>query len=505
MHSDALIDFEVLLPDDAPSSADAWVRHGFNVEHHPGVNSLLIQGRVRDVRSKLGVELHDHAMPDGVRYPAHDGEPVALEGTTGTIVGLDRRARMPAPRAFHGVPTHPRFLTVPDLGCHYRFPGNLGAGQKIGIVILGGGLATEDLEVYFRSLDLPHPSVDVVEVAGAVNNPLDPNVIGEVMIEVGSGTPGPPIPDHPDEAARRKWVQPKPPKPDLARVASQFAWTTEALMDVEVAGAVAPEASLHVYVSAGDPLGIARAIRQGVADGMTVISCSFGSLESDYDPAEIEVMSRALEFAAGADVTVVFSSGDKGSTPGEGSDLAVRFPGSSAHVLSVGGTQLTGESEIVWNEDGFGRKAASGGGFSARVERPPWQVAAVNSYAQTGRAVPDVAANAAFHSGAWLWIGEVNTASAGTSAAAPLWAGLIARLQAALGGTLGFLPPLLYSEAVSRSFSDVTQGNNKISSSAEGWDAGKGWDPCSGWGVPDGEALLGALRKRLSAQARTKT
>jgi kumamolisin len=81
-----------------------------------------------------------------------------------------------------------------------------------------------------------------------------------------------------------------------------------------------------------------------------------------------------------------------------------------------------------------------------------------------------------------------NTVIGGTSAVAPLWAGLTALLNQKLGKPLGFVNPALYSlSSSSGAFSDITSGNNN------GFNAGPGWDPCTGLGRPDGAKLLAAL------------
>jgi kumamolisin len=84
----------------------------------------------------------------------------------------------------------------------------------------------------------------------------------------------------------------------------------------------------------------------------------------------------------------------------------------------------------------------------------------------------------------------------GTSAVAPLWAALIARINQSTGKAIGFLNPLIYSQAVEASgFHDITDGNNGDFSAAQGW------DPCTGLGSPDGAQLLAALTGKPAAQA----
>jgi kumamolisin len=75
----------------------------------------------------------------------------------------------------------------------------------------------------------------------------------------------------------------------------------------------------------------------------------------------------------------------------------------------------------------------------------------------------------------------------GTSAVAPLWAGLLVRMNQSLGKNVGYLNPLLYTSNVESTLHDITVGNNGT------YSAGPGWDACTGLGTPDGAALLAAL------------
>lgn len=173
----------------------------------------------------------------------------------------------------------------------------------------------------------------------------------------------------------------------------------------------------------------------------------------------------------------------------------VDFPASSPNVLACGGTRLnasttTISSEVVWNEPGDG---ATGGGISDEFPLPVYQENAgvppsANSNSQVGRGVPDVAADADPATGYTVRVDGQDTVIGGTSAVAPLWAGLIARLNQSLGKPVGFLNPTIYSlTATGGVFRDVTSGNNGA------YQAGPGWDPCSGLGVADGTQLLKAL------------
>jgi kumamolisin len=197
------------------------------------------------------------------------------------------------------------------------------------------------------------------------------------------------------------------------------------------------------------------------------------------------------------------AAGDHGSSDsadGSVTTANVDFPASSPNVLACGGTTLntssgTLSSETVWNsQDGW----ATGGGVSVIFPLPAYQSGAgvpvsVNPGGKSGRGVPDVAGDADSNSGYKVRVDGKNAVIGGTSAVAPLWAGLIAVLTQGKKGSLGFLPPKLYAlAAASQAFRDITTGNNKTGTNT-GYQAGPGWDACTGLGVPNGAKLLAAL------------
>jgi kumamolisin len=169
------------------------------------------------------------------------------------------------------------------------------------------------------------------------------------------------------------------------------------------------------------------------------------------------------------------------------------------------------QHEVVWWESpgrriGNGHSGATGGGVSAIFPRPAWQtvnIKSLNVAAIQGRVVPDVAALA----GPPLYAGVLNGQSfpdGGTSAAAPLWASLVARLSAALppAKRQRFVAPLLYQDAPgggtvgSAGCTDILSGNNASHPKpGKGYQAQKGYDAVTGWGVPRGNPLLAALRQ----------
>jgi kumamolisin len=395
--------------------------------------------------------------------------------------------------------------TVHDLARFYNLPQKLdGSGQKIGILLPGGGFSPADLQTYFGTLKLPEPRCTIVEVGDAKNQPASQEDLRRFLLSIGAGYEGKP------RAAYRaphgaRHAFPPDMQPGSA-LFDQVTWTYEATCDVEIAGGIAPGAELRVYVCANTGEGILQALERAARDGVVAINGSWGwSEHSDLGRQYVDDVNRALKKAAQSGITCCFASGDSGSRPGfqSGDDrLAVYFPASSPYALACGGTQITrasqhaeGVVQAVWNEADFTFDGASGGGFSTLNARPEWQAGPdFAPYPKHGRAVPDVAGDAAGSSGVWLWIAGLNTVSFGTSAASPFWTGLIARLSQALA-TRRFLVPLLYEPDVRRTFSDVVSGSNAKAELGPEYVARSGWDPCTGLGTPDGEALLAALAR----------
>jgi hypothetical protein len=186
----------------------------------------------------------------------------------------------------------------------------------------------------------------------------------------------------------------------------------------------------------------------------TAVSISWGAVEGRWTGQALATLDSLFHDAALLGITVCCSSGDHGSSGGSQDDApAVAFPASSPHVLACGGTtlDLARRAERAWND----AHGASGGGYSAVFPRPSWQRGLPGS---GGRAVPDVAANAV--PGYSVVVDGTASGGGGTSAAAPLVAGLVLRIAERLG-RIGYLTPLLYADkAVADAWRNVTEGDN---------------------------------------------
>ena len=421
--------------------------------------------RVRSPRPGPGGTLTEHRYREGgLRVPAE------LAGVVLAVLGLDDRPQArpyiryqaPPGTAAPPVPTPAgpgatASYTPVQVANFYQFPaGTDGSGQTIAIIELGGGFAASDLNTYFGGLGIPVPSVTAASVDGAVNQPgRDP-----------SGADG------------------------------------EVLLDIEVAGAVAPGARQVVYFAPNTDQGFTDAVLAAIHATPTPagVSISWGQSEDAWTAQARSALDQAIADAAALGVTVCAAAGDGGSSDaGSGTAVHADFPASSPHALGCGGTALHGDpatgtvtSETVWNDPGHG---ATGGGVSDVFAVPSWQSAAgvpPRAGGGTGRGVPDVAGNADPATGYQVLVDGQQTVVGGTSAVAPLWAGLISRLVQATGTPFGLLQPRLYAGVTAGTaapgFRDITSGGNGA------YSAGPGWDACTGLGVPDGTALLTRLR-----------
>jgi len=430
----------------------------------PGSRRLTVAGPAGALAQAFGTELSMVTSPgphgELVTHRYRSGSlqiPAELAGVVVAVLGFDTRPqasphfRMAKPEAAQVS------YTPPEVADIYQFPaGTDGTGQTIGIIELGGGFSTTDLNSYFSSLGIPVPSVTAVGVDGASN-----------------------VPDQAPNGA-----------------------DGEVLLDIEVAGSVAPGAAQLVYFAPNTDQGFVDAVTNAVQAEPTpaAVSISWGGPESSWTAQSMTALDGAIADGVALGVTVTVAAGDNGSGDGvSDGEPHTDFPASSPHALACGGTSLQADpsagtvtSETVWNDGSQG--GATGGGVSETFGLPAWQATAgvpVNPAGNTGRGVPDVAGNADPATGYQVLVDGQDSVIGGTSAVAPLWAALTARLVQSLGTRLGLLQSDLYAGAEPgepvAGLRDITSGNNGA------YSAGPGWDACSGLGVPVGTALLATL------------
>ena len=463
--------------------------HGLRVTSaDAGARRVKVTGTIAALSATFGATLRLARTPDPVtghdtvehRYREGGLQiPAELNGIVLAVLGLDDRPqaraqfrRAPAAGARTTTPAPggpspaaapaaaPTSYTPPQVAELYQFPAATdGTGQTIAIIELGGGFGSSDLDPYFAGLGLPVPSITAASVDGAVNQPgQDPN-----------GADG------------------------------------EVLLDIEVAGGVAPGAAQVVYFAPNTDQGFVDAVTTAVHATPTpaVVSISWGQSEDSWTAQARTSLDQAMADAAALGVTVTVAAGDNGSSDGQSGGVHVDFPASSPHALACGGTSLRGDattgvisSETVWNDGASG--GATGGGVSDTFGLPSWQATAgvpaqAGAAAGTaaGRGVPDVAGCADPATGYQVRVDGQSTVIGGTSAVAPLWAGLISRLVQSTGTPFGLIQPQLYGGVtggtVAPGFRDITSGSNGA------YAAGPGWDACTGLGCPEGSSLLTTL------------
>jgi kumamolisin len=423
--------------------------------------TIQLTGTAADMQKAFGVELNQKTI-DGTQYRVREGSihvPASLEGVVEAVLGLDNRPQaVPHFRVHNAAAAAPASYTPPQVAQAYQWPANAtGAGQTIGIIELGGGYKMADLKAYFKTLGLAAPSITAVSVDKGKNKPTNANgADGEVML------------------------------------------------DIEVAASVAPGAKIVVYFTPNTDQGFTDAITTAVHDTThkpSVISISWGGPESSWTGQSSKVLDAACQSAAALGVTITVAAGDNGSSDG-GTGNNCDFPASSPHVLACGGTKLDANgstivSEVVWNETA-NNEGATGGGVSNLFALPTWQANSnvpAPSKSGGGRGVPDVTGDADPATGYTIRVDGKTMVIGGTSAVAPLWAGLIAVANQQLGTQVGFIQPAIYAAKAAAAFNDITQGNNGAFS------AGPGWDACSGLGSPIASKLIPLLAPAPAASS----
>jgi kumamolisin len=450
------------------------------VESDQGRRSVVVSGTVAAINKAFDVTLHDYDSPRG-KYRGHDGGvglPSALAEIVETVSGLDNR-QVPAKHytarhrpAGSADPPNTEPLTPLQVAQFYSFPAGKGAGQTIGIYEMqtgegSAGYTAQDLALTMNAMggNLAPPE------------PIDVAVDGVGNAGVSDG---------------------------------------ETVLDITVSSGIAQGATIAVYFTGGTTQNILHVLQRMIHPGSgdptpTVISISYGWGPDDenadsFSPSEYTALDELFQDAANLGITVTVSSGDSGAFIASKKQAQASFPASEPWVLACGGTTIgnvNGSSftEYVWNDTWQGGSGATGGGVSARFQPPSYQNSVElpkrNGTGTAGRGVPDIAGNASVNSGYPLYLaGQSSGPIGGTSAVAPLYAGLIAVINGNLGFSAGFINPTLYSLAstVCRDVSAPPGPANNSFDGATGYPATAGWNACTGLGRVNGTALQNGLK-----------
>jgi kumamolisin len=450
--------------------------HGLSViESSVPRRTVVVSGSVKQMNLAFAVELGHYESPTE-KYRGREGYvhlPHNLADIVEGVFGLDNR-RMARPLLGRKSPATAQSgieagaitpVTPPQVAKLYNFPAQSNAaGQTIGLLEFGGGFTLDDIQKYFVGPISPigtgftTPTVVAVPIDGATNAPDSSNESAEVAL------------------------------------------------DVEVAGSVAQGAKIAVYFAPWTEQGWVDAVTTAVHDATnkpSVLSISWGWAELEqlagllWSPAAMYAVGTTFQEAAAMGVTVFAASGDNGSNCQIGDTRAhVLYPASDPWLTACGGTSIenvAGSSftEATWNDNGI-----TGGGISDVFNPQPWQNSANVPSSKNppgdrrGRGVPDVAGHANGY--VIVFAGESQGSWFGTSEVAPLYAGLVALLNAARGEPLGYLNTILYAEGGTSVFRDIADGGSNAAGGAPGYISGPGWDACTGLGSINGNAFLSA-------------
>jgi kumamolisin len=433
--------------------------HGLTITNVDQARRVIeLSGTVTNMEQAFGTLLHDYAIGRGT-YRGRRGPlllPPEIIPHVEAVLGLDNRpVAKPRLRSRNVQASY----YPQELAALYNFPRGDGSGQAVALIELGGNYGRQDLQTYFAASGLTRaPTVRSISVTQNVPIPYgqDPDSDGEVML------------------------------------------------DIEVAGAMAPGATIVVYFAENTDQGFYQATSRAVHDpATTAVSISWGSPEKDWSAQSMDAWNSLGQSAVLLNVPIFVAAGDHGCTDEQTTDAGydgqrhVDFPGTCPDgVASCGGTSLQSKdtvitSETVWNDnDGW----ATGGGVSTYFQNPTWQsgLVAEGTAPLLLRGVPDIAGNADPDTGINVRVNGNDSVSGGTSAVAPQWAALTAVVSQALKKKAGFFIPLLYANAKVAATNDIAIGNNSVFG-VTGFSAKRGWDACTGLGSPNGAKLLALL------------
>ena len=472
------IDDELKLVVDWAKANDLTV-----IESGCGIATVKAVGAVGRINALFGITL-ETVTTDSRTYITHEESvkiPAEINSVVELVLGLDSsvtfqsyaRLDPDAPPVGQQVNNiDPNLISSPtpvDLAAAYQYPtvpgGTTaqGANTCVGIVELGGGWTTQNLNSTFGRIGLSNPTVVDVSVDGGVNDPTDINSSGEVML------------------------------------------------DIYCVGATALGATIAMYFAPNSFQGFIDTVIAATNDTVnnpSVLSISWGTTDTNWFGSNSQ-FDTALQAAIVKGITTFVASGDFGVRAINGAPTyTVQYPGSSPYVICAGGTVVTINndytiaSETAWGT--AGGSYAGGGGVSGLYSVPTWQTGLTSKtyptpsspVALTGRGIPDVSAMA---TGYTFYYGINNSSGTflGTSAVAPLLSGLMARLNSITASKIGSVNATWYA-AKSTAFNDITVGDNHGGNTV-GYVATAGWDAATGIGSPIGVNILALYQNTSGA------
>jgi len=347
-------------------------------------------------------------------------KPYLIEGNHKSISDIDL-----TPSGYRGN----NYYIANQLASIYNFPApNPAIKVVVGVLSFGGGLygnlsgdgvlTDGDVQKYWESIGIPSnqwPTVVVVPIGDATNNPNDPN----------------------------------------------YGYTCENTVDIETIGACCPSANLTIilYIVPNELAKFATVFSyafntpvfvNGAYVKPSILSISWGAPEIFFDSGEISQINSVLKTASAAGINICAATGTYISTNDEpATRLHCDFPSASPFVTAVGGTTLRCSSNI-YDVNTVERAYYNSGGVSVKLSKPDYQ----SAIDVTGRAIPDIALNADPNTGVVYLVNNKPYVFGGTSIGAPLLAAFMAATNIST-----FINPKLY-KAGPDCFHDVTIGSS---------------------------------------------
>lgn len=467
---------------------------------------LNFSGTVSQVEQVFHVTLRNYVAADKHVYYANDTAPALpqwLAPQVLSLTGLNNAARLSHPPVFSSSHSIMQSQFCPPHGSNYITPDQVASVYDLNGLynnhMQGEGqtIALFELDTFVMS-DLTHYAA----CYGQSHTPVQTVVVGSNPVSTDGGV-------------------------------------VEVELDAEMILSAAPHLGrLVIYEAANTDAGSLAEWAQIVQDAVPVVSTSWGQCEALMNPQVAQEENVLFTAAAVQGQTIFAAAGDTGSADCIREDsthtqVNADDPAGQPYIVAVGGTRLLLSqsggygSETTWNDapnvpPGYAG-GAGGGGISQFWQAPAWQSApgVHNSYSsgtpcnvsgQICREVPDVALNASPLMGYPVYCTSLAAGCSsqtnwfnvgGTSAAAPLWAAILALAnQSALhsgGLSLGFIAPLLYQIASNNtmyaaSFHDVTTGTNDYNNYNSGaYPATADYDQATGLGSCDATALAANL------------
>ena len=504
-----------------------WLRaQGFTIaETSRSRTWIAFSGSATQVQAAFQTEIHQYSVNGKLHYSnaSQPSVPSALAGVIAAIAQLNDFA----PQS-HFVRVDPR-LTSSLSGNHFLLPSDFATIYNL-------------QPLYGQGIDGTGQSIAVVGQSdlSVDNNPGRNGQYDVVTFRSLAGLP----------AANLQTLL-VPGSTDPGVVSGDV---TEANLDLDWSGGVAPKAALYYVFANAKSGGAFDALLYAVNNNLTnVISVSYGICEPQIDSPTLTLLTNAGQQANAQGQTIVVASGDSGAADCDTGTiathgLAVDVPSAMPYVTSTGGTtfsvdgtnpsdptqptqfwdgstnDLTGSAfsyifESAWNDTlVLGSLAASGGGVSQKFTKPSWQ-SAPGVPADGQRDVPDLSFNSSPAHDGYLICSQSSCVNGfrqadqtfnvigGTSAAAPSFAGVVALLNQYFKQSQGNINPVLYTQATNYSwvFHDIVDGSNQVPCKAGttdcpnggsiGYTAGAGYDLATGLGSVDVMALINAINQ----------